>query len=332
MNFSNKPFLLTAQLTLGNANEILQRLDADSIDLICCDPPYQLDSIRKSFANSTPPKNGVYQSTAINWVGQEWDLLPEVEIFEQCLRVLKPGAFGFFMCTPRQDSYIELVLRLRLAGFDIGFSSLYWCYSSGFPKIHKIDEIVGYYTPKCFKPAIELIIVVQKPMTEKNYKKQSQSNGKGGLYLDDGRIPYQSDIWKQGRFPANLLVEDEILNSFSKYFDLDQWFSETVKELPQKVQETFPVLICSKPSKKEKELGTSKNGHPTVKPLKLMSYLITIGSREGETILDPFMGSGTTGIAAQLLNRDFIGIEKIKGFYEIANKRLKIYGQYRKFL
>lgn len=68
-----------------------------------------------------------------------------------------------------------------------------------------------------------------------------------------------------------------------------------------------------------------KNLHPTVKPVSLFSYLITLGSREGEIVLDPFMGSGTSGIASKLLNRKFIGIEMSKEYLEIAVARIKSY-------
>lgn len=65
-----------------------------------------------------------------------------------------------------------------------------------------------------------------------------------------------------------------------------------------------------------------KNHHPTVKPLKLMSYLITLFSREGDIVLDPFVGSGTTCLAAKKLNRKYIGIERESEYIEIANARL----------
>ena len=69
--------------------------------------------------------------------------------------------------------------------------------------------------------------------------------------------------------------------------------------------------------------GEVRNNHPTVKPLKLMSYLVTLGSREGDLVLDPFMGSGTTALACLALNRHFIGSELNKDYYEIAVKRIK---------
>ena len=65
-----------------------------------------------------------------------------------------------------------------------------------------------------------------------------------------------------------------------------------------------------------------KNHHPTVKPIALMQYLIKLISREGQTVLDPFAGSGTTGVAAKHLNRRFIGCEIDIGYFEIAKARI----------
>ena len=61
--------------------------------------------------------------------------------------------------------------------------------------------------------------------------------------------------------------------------------------------------------------------HPTQKPVALIEYLIKTYTNEGETVLDFTMGSGTTGVAAKNLNRNFIGIELDKGYFEIATKR-----------
>ena len=77
---------------------------------------------------------------------------------------------------------------------------------------------------------------------------------------------------------------------------------------PKQVQE-FPVV----------ERGTL---HPTQKPVALMEYLIKTYTNEGETVLDFTMGSGSTGVAAKNLNRDFIGIELDEGYFKIAEKRI----------
>ena len=62
--------------------------------------------------------------------------------------------------------------------------------------------------------------------------------------------------------------------------------------------------------------------HPTQKPEDLMEFLVSIYTQEGDVVLDPFMGSGTTGIAAQNLNRQFIGVEQDKFYYEMAKARM----------
>jgi len=63
--------------------------------------------------------------------------------------------------------------------------------------------------------------------------------------------------------------------------------------------------------------------HPTQKPVELMEYLIKTYTNENETVLDFTMGSGSTGVAAKNLNRNFIGIEQDEKYFEIASKRIK---------
>jgi site-specific DNA-methyltransferase (adenine-specific) len=205
-----------------------------------------------------------------------------------------------------------------------------------------------------------------KPLSEKTYVDQALANGKGVTWLDDCRIPFVSDGDKDnaafggrggigdfeayknigagepgipnsaGRFPANLLVSDDVLDEHSRFFSLDKW------------AEQLPFLIVPKASKSEKNKGLDEfeqhevndgrektadnafqrgatkrvNTHPTVKSLRLMSYLITLGSRSGDVVLDPFCGSGTTCVAAKELGRKYVGIELSAEYAEIAEMRL----------
>lgn len=71
------------------------------------------------------------------------------------------------------------------------------------------------------------------------------------------------------------------------------------------------------------KFGVEEGMHPTQKPVALMEYLIKTYTNEGETVLDFTMGSGTTGVACKNLNRNFIGIELDKDYYEIAKKRIE---------
>ena len=129
------------------------------------------------------------------------------------------------------------------------------------------------------------------------------------------------------------------MGEHSKFFDIDKWANENL-----------PFIWVPKASRKEKEAGLQeikdqiakedgrlkenslpsklrseprKNPHPTVKPLALMSYLITMGSRPGDIVLDPFCGTGSTCISAMMLKRDYFGIELSPEYNEIALKRLE---------
>ena len=199
----------------------------------------------------------------------------------------------------------------------------------------------------------------------------------------------------KGRFPANLLISDDILNDgtittsqkrspkhnkdnpdqllytpkkaiyrddntysdsggYSRYYSLDAWWNRNIKSLPEPVQETFPFMIVPKASRREKDTGLefmeekksgayvgrggsqddpngmfkdretkSRNIHPTVKPLTLMNYLVTLGSRKGDVVLEPFAGSGTTALACVSQERNYIAIEREEEYYDIAKARLE---------
>jgi len=88
-------------------------------------------------------------------------------------------------------------------------------------------------------------------------------------------------------------------------------------------------FYCAKSSKSERNKGTEElprgNDHATVKPLKLMQYLVKLVTPPKGTVLDPFMGSGTTGIACKLEGFKFIGIEKESDYIKIAKARIHAY-------
>jgi site-specific DNA-methyltransferase (adenine-specific) len=205
-----------------------------------------------------------------------------------------------------------------------------------------------------------------------------------------------ADASPLGRFAANLLVSDKVLDTgkktkstggrayqntnemfsggwaydeegtgenpgkgdegdFSRYYSLDEWWKHRLSKLPDGVRNTFPFLIVPKASKSEKNMGLdnlekkqkiyngqspepskdmkgvekkfttlpTQNIHPTVKPIQLFSYLVTLGSRKDDVVLDPFMGSGTTPISCVTLDRKYLGIEREKEYFEIAEARVE---------
>ena len=81
-----------------------------------------------------------------------------------------------------------------------------------------------------------------------------------------------------------------------------------------------------------KSIPIHKNSHPTVKPINLMTYLCRLVTPANGIVLDPFMGSGSTGIAARLEGFDFIGMEMDEDYFNIAEARINNYENYRKFM
>ena len=107
-----------------------------------------------------------------------------------------------------------------------------------------------------------------------------------------------------GRFPANVM-HDGLKEDWARYF------------------------YCPKVSKCERG---EDNTHPTVKPQELMKYLCRLVTPKNGTVLDPFMGSGSTGMAAKDEGFEFIGIEREKEYFEIAEKRISSYAPLMEFM
>ena len=88
--------------------------------------------------------------------------------------------------------------------------------------------------------------------------------------------------------------------------------------------------ICSGKERLKDKKGNK--AHSTQKPKELLRRVILSSSKEGDVVLDPFFGSGTTGVVAKMLNRYFIGFEKEKKYVNMARKRIKNIKAYDKKL
>lgn len=141
-----------------------------------------------------------------------------------------------------------------------------------------------------------------------------------------------------GRFPANTIFDEEAARALDEMSGITRSPNRVTRGVGAKGyeggvlgrQENIPCFgdtggasrffFCAKPSPKERGEG---NGHPTVKPIALMRYLCRLVTPPGGTVLDPFVGSGTTGIAALQEGFGFIGIEREAEYIEIAKRRLE---------
>ena len=150
-----------------------------------------------------------------------------------------------------------------------------------------------------------------------------------------------ADADPRGRFPANV-IHDGLEESWARYF----YCAKTSKSERNQGLDNFDTKRVgmsngaqSKGDGYDKGQGIGlnrvierKNTHPTVKPLKLMKYLCRLVTPKDGTVLDPFMGSGSTGMAAKDESFDFIGIEKEKEYYDIANSRIKVISPLAEFM
>ena len=136
-----------------------------------------------------------------------------------------------------------------------------------------------------------------------------------------------ADADPRGRFPANVM-HDGLEESWARYFYCPK-VSKIERHGGLDSFETKVGVNGNKWTDQDYRRGDTKptterkNTHPTVKPVELMKYLCRLVTPKGGTVLDPFMGSGSTGMAAKDEGFDFIGIEKEREYYDIAEARIK---------
>ena len=184
------------------------------------------------------------------------------------------------------------------------------------------------------KPAHEPIAVGRKPISESTVAKNVLKHGTGAINIDASRVESDEDV--EGRFPANIMhdgsdVVQDIFpkNKNTRHMSYKRSGGDFIDGIPNQEEKSWFVteegsaaryFYCPKVSKKERG---ENNKHPTVKPQELMKYLVRLVTPKGGTVLDPFMGSGSTGMAAKDLGFDFIGIEKSEDYFKICQERIE---------
>ncbi len=227
---------------------------------------------------------------------------------------------------------------------------------STIPATNEAKQWDGWGT--ALKPACEPICVARKPLTG-TVVANVLEHGTGGLNIDackvgdevlaeqvNGKYPENTfnregvvTPKRTGRWPANVILDEEagqLLDAMSGELTSGEnpakrgadkhrnvyagWKGEQcLVRRPTNSGGASRFFYCAKASRSERGHG---NDHPTVKPIALMRYLCRLVTPPNGLILDPFMGSGTTGVAAIAEGFRFIGIDLEPGHCEIARKRL----------
>ena len=290
----------------------LEKLPDNSIDLVLTDPPYFIDKLDNKW--SSDDINNDTKNSHIKHLpkGMKFDKKQVKNLYDYYLelsrilfRKMKPGAYFLSFSSPRL--YHAIAMSCDIAGFEIR-DMINWTYTQSMPKgmsiSHVIDkmkiseeekqslkeEYKDYKTPQirsCFEP----ICVAMKPIGKLTFI-QNELQFKTGLLDFSQKVGIDND-----RVPANIITTDEYNESYDKNF------------------------LVSKPGKAEKG---QDNTHITVKPIALMEHLVKLFSKKNALVVDPFLGSGTTALACKNTDRNCIGIELNKEYYDICLKRLQL--------
>lgn len=294
---------------LGDSCLLLKEIEADSISLSFWSPPY--------FLGKEYEKGESYAS---------WQNMLKTVIAEH-YRILKPGGF--------------LVINIAdILSFE----------DSNMPKIMGLNPA----NRKC-RVTKEMILKAKEDHPEFNRnqlaallkcseqtidRRLNGNNIRGGRYALGTHVKLVGGSLEQYAYDAGLFLYDKRIWKKDPAWANCKWTTNTLKA----VSESEDLYVFWKAgeyvvnrnrltAQEWKDWGyrqiweiasvRANDIHPAMFPLQLASRVIKLYTDEGDVVLDPFLGSGTTAIAAIKLNRKFIGIEKVKQYYDIAFKNIK---------
>jgi len=306
--------------------------------------------------------DGAFSRAARGFMGQTWDggdIAFRVETWAEVFRVLKPGAHLAAFGGTR--TYHRMACAIEDAGFEIR-DTLAWLYGSGFPKSHNAGEGRGTALKPAFEPIIlarkPLVGTVAQNVlahgtgainvdacrieSADGYAENCVTQG-----VNTARTSFAPAVVQRtfapstlGRWPANVLHDgsDEVEAAFAEFGEhkAGSPISGNEPSVPAKgdVVYGFRDRVASHShgdtgtasrffyTAKADAADRAGSKHPTVKPTDLMRYLVRLISPPGGTVLDPFAGTGSTGLAADQLGMNAILIEQSPVYAADAERKI----------
>jgi DNA modification methylase len=323
------------QLILGDNLEILKKIESETVDLIYLDPPF--------FSNRNYEviwgDSGEIRSFQDRWSGGISHYIDWLkERVQELHRVLKPTGSIFLHCDWHASAYIRVEILDKLFGGNNFRNEIIWKRKTGKGETnHKSNRLgIDYDSIYFYSKGKMNTFISQFTFDAEGY--QEYLNDNFDLTDENGRKYRSADLGSPS-FRKNLLYEYKGYQppkngwAISKE-KMEEWDKEGRLLFPSNIsgrirRKVFLDEVQGKPIQSIWDdipivAGSSKEkiGYPTQKPEKLLHRIIEMASNEGDVVLDPFVGGGTTVAVANQLNRQWIGIDQSVQAVKITELRL----------
>ena len=288
----------------GDSIQLIKNIKNDSISLILSDIPYGIsysnwDVLHSNHNSALGGESKAQKNKSVfarrgkplnGWSKADRNISTEYQKWcsrwaSSWLKVLKPGASCFIFAGRRYAH--RCVIAMEDAGFTFK-DMISW---DRIQAVHRAQHVSSVFERR---------------------KDFTNANKWQGWRLANLRPEFEPILWFQKPYPIGTTITDNILK-----YQVGAWNEKAIKKYNignyEPSANIFKIRIDAK---------ADHGLHETQKPLELMKLLIELVTIEGQTVLDPFMGSGTTCVAAKELNRKFIGIEREQKYFNIAQERL----------
>jgi DNA modification methylase len=292
----------------GDMRTAANQIDNNSIDLLLTDPPYNISDRGAQEVKWVDPvtgenKNAIHSQKFDKTFAENWDSLDNTDFKLQLIewsevwfnKMRKGGTFCVFI----SDVYIS---HLWEAMESVGFEPkrvFTWKKPAAVPFNRNVNPVSG----------CEYIIFGIKPGGKRTFNSDAVKGTIVERYSLADKV--SSILYKH--------IKDDI------YGNLDKCFNDALddaKKVYSNLKKTNDVVHCVVPNTISYSGGLGKNKiHPTQKPEEILEYFITLCSNPNDTVLDTFAGSGSTGSAARLINRNAILIERDPEMYKKMAER-----------
>jgi DNA modification methylase len=271
------------KLILGDNLEILKTIESDTIDLIYLDPPFFSNRNYEVIWGDA----GEVRSFQDRWSGGMSHYIDWLaERVEQMHRILKPTGSIFLHCDWHANAYIRVEILDKIFGLNNFRNEIVWCYAGPGNVKNRLaqkHDIVYFYSKS--ENLYFDADSIRFPYNEETLARTNRGASNTGIMANvkgDVSERHKNRINEKGKYPE------------------DYWID-------------IPRLQGN---------GTERIGYPTQKPEKLLERIIKCSTKEGDTVLDPFVGGGTTIAVADKLNRKWIGIDQSVQAIKVTELRL----------